>query len=229
MTKSSTAAPAAGVYRLLIVDDHPALRRGLAQMIETEHDLSVAASVASAQEAMAQLRTNPFDLAIVDISLQGLSGIDLLKDLKIHWPKMPVLVFSIYDELSYAERVFKVGARGYLMKHASAESILGAIRRMLNGGLVLSDATYSRLLSPVLEGGREASMPGNAVDLLSNRELEVFRLIGQGRGARDIAREMHISVKTVDTYRAHIKQKLCLSTPSEVMRSAMEWIRDSEK
>lgn len=225
--KSSIDSSAAGVYRLLLVDDHPALRQGLARMIETEQDLFVAASTGSATEALACLRTAKFDLAIIDISLHGLSGIDLLQDLKIHWPKMPVLVFSMHDELAYAERALRVGARGYLMKHASAENILGAIRRVLKGNLAVSEATYSRLLSTTLQGGCEPSTPSSIVGALSNRELEVFRLIGHGQGTREIARQMHISMKTVDTYRAHIKRKLQLSTPPEVMRAAIEWIRSS--
>ena len=227
--KLSAGSPAVTVRRLLVVDDHPVSRQGFAQLLETEPDLSVAALAATVPEALAHLWAAEFDLAIVDISLRGLSGMDLLKDLKIHWPKMPVLVFSMHDEFLYAERALKAGARGYLMKNESFESVLGGIRRVLSGGLSLSEAANSRILSRVLDGGRESSLPGSIDGLLSNRELEVFRLIGRGCATRDIAQEMHISVKTVETYRAHIKQKLRLSTAPELMRAAIEWIKDTER
>ena len=214
--------------RLLVVDDHPITQRGLAEVLANEPDLVIAGNAASAAEALAHLRAAAFDLAIVDISLRGVSGIDLLKDLKIHWPKMPVLVFSTHDELLYAERALHAGARGYVMKQEAPERIVGAIRQMLNGGLYLSEAVNSRILGKMLHGSRDTSTPANVIDLLSNRELEVFRLLGQGRGTRDIAREMHVSVKTVETYRAHIKQKLHLTTAPELMRVAIEWLHAVE-
>lgn len=228
MMNSSDVSPPTKIHRLLIVDDHPVARLGLTQMIEVERDLRVAAAAACASEAMHHLRAAEFDLAIIDISLHGLSGIDLLKDLKIHWPDMPVLVFSMHDERSYAERALNGGARGYLMKQENPQEIIGAIRRVLNGRLSLNDATYSRILSKMLDGGRNPSMPGSAADLLSNRELEVFRLLGGARGTREIAKEMHVSVKTVETYRAHIKKKLRLTTSPELMRAAIDWVRDTE-
>ena len=227
--KSPADPSVACVRRVLIVDDHPVLRQGLAQMIEAEDDLSVPATAGSAPEAITHLNANTYDLAIIDISLRGLSGIDLLQDLRIRWPKMPVLVFSIYDESSYAERALRAGARGYLMKHESYEDVLGAIRRVLSGSLSLSEAMNSRLLSKVLQDGGEPPASNSVVGLLSNRELEVFRLIGRGLGTRAVAGEMHISAKTVDTYRAHIKQKLRLSTSPEVMRAAITWINETEK
>ncbi len=227
--KSSVDISEPRVHRVLIVDDHPVLCQGLAQMLEAEDDLSVPSTAGSAAEAIAILSTSTFDLAIIDISLRGLSGMDLLQDLKIRWPKMPVLVYSIHDEAFYAERALKVGARGYVMKLESCQSVLGAIRRVLSGCLSLSEAMNSRMLTKALQGGRDASMPGSAVDLLSNRELEVFQMIGRGLGTRAVAEKMHIGVKTVDTHRAHIKQKLGLSTTLEVVRAAFEWIKDTEK
>lgn len=221
---SSAATPSLDTRRLLIVDDHPVMRRGLAEILRSEPHLTVAANAASAAEALAHLRAATFDLAIIDITLQGVSGIDLLKDLQIHWPKMPVLVFSTHDELLYAERALHVGARGYVMKQETPERIVSAIRQVLSGGLYLSDAVNTRILSKMLQGNRDAAAPGSVIDLLSNRELEVFRLIGRGRGTRDIAQEMHVSVKTVETYRAHIKRKLHLTTAPELMRVAIEWL-----
>ena len=225
---STVATLSADTRRLLVVDDHPVTRRGLAELISNEPDLAVTGNAASAAEALIQLRAAPFDLAIVDISLRGVSGIDLLKDLKIHWPKIPVLVFSTHDELLYAERVLHAGARGYVMKQEAPERIIAAIRQVLNGGLYVSEAVNARILGKMLHGSRDAGAPGNVIDLLSNRELEVFRLLGQGRGTRDIAREMHVSVKTVETYRAHIKQKLQLTTAPELMRVAIEWLHAAE-
>ena len=220
--------PIVDVYRLLIVDDHPVVRQGLTQMIEGEADLKVVATASNATEALVHLRSASFDLAIVDISLRGLSGIDLLKDFKNYHPKMPVLMFSIHDEMSYAERALQAGARGYVMKHEPPERIIVAIRRVLDGCLVLSDATNSHLLSKALGNGRELSPPSNMVDPLSNRELEVFRLIGRALGTRDIAKQMHLSVKTVETYRGHIKKKLQLTTTPELMRAALSWLAQAE-
>ena len=217
------APPRTEARRLLVVDDHPITRRGLAELLAHEPDLVVAGNAATAAEALELLRAAPFDLAILDISLRGVSGIDLLKDLKIHWPKLPVLVFSAHDELLYAERAIHAGARGYAMKHEPPERIVGAIRQMLNGSLYLSEAVNSRVLAKMLHGNRDGDAPPDVTDVLSNRELEVFRLLGQGRGTRDIAQEMHVSVKTVETYRAHIKQKLRLTTAPELMRTAVEW------
>ncbi len=225
---SIAATPPPAARRLLVVDDHPITRRGLAEVIANEPDLAITGNAASAAEALAQLRAAAFDLAIVDISLRGVSGIDLLKDLRIHWPKMPVLVFSAHDELLYAERALHAGARGYVMKQYAAHRIVDAIRQLLNGSLYLSEATNSRILGKMLHGSRDADAPASVIDLLSNRELEVFRLLGQGRGTRDIAGEMHVSVKTVETYRAHIKQKLHLTTAPELMRVAIEWLHAAE-
>ena len=227
-TMSIAVPTSIDLQRVLVVDDHPVMRRGLAELIQAEPDLTVAANAGSAAEALVHLRAAAFDLAIVDISLRGVSGIDLLKDLKIHWPKMPVLVFSTHDELLYAERALQAGARGYLMKQEPPEHIIQAIRRVLTGGLYLSDTVNARILSKMLHGSREAVPSGGLIDALSNRELEVFRLIGQGRGTRAIAAEMHVSVKTVETYRAHIKQKLCLTTAPELMRAAIEWLHAAE-
>ncbi len=225
---SIAATPPLDSRRLLIVDDHPVMRSGLAELIQSEPNLTVAANAASAAEALVHLRAATFDLAIIDITLQGVSGIDLLKDLQIHWPRMPVLVFSTHDELLYAERALQVGARGYVMKQEKPERIVNAIRQVLAGGLYLSDAVNTRILGKMLHGNRNAEVPGGVIDLLSNRELEVFRLIGRGRGTRDIAQEMHVSVKTVETYRAHIKRKLHLTTAPELMRVAIEWFHVAE-
>ena len=216
--------PVTGVpHRLLIVDDHPAMRKGLAKLLETEWDLVVCGEAENSLQALAELRAKPFDLAIVDISLSGVSGIDLLKDLKIHWPSLPVLIFSMHDEILYTERALRAGARGYVMKQEPIENLVAAIRRVLGGHIYVSEAVNRRILSRLTDGGSKDGT-GQLIDALSNRELEVFQLIGRGRGTRDIATEMHVSVKTVETYRAHIKDKLLLKSAPELMRFALDWV-----
>ena len=209
--------------RLLVVDDHPIVRRGLSLLLGLETDMLVAGEASNPTQALAELRAKAFDLALVDISLPGISGIDLLKDLKINWPQLPVIILSIHDEMLYAERALRAGARGYLMKQESPENLLTAIRRVLTGQVYVSDAVNARILSRLTEGDGAAAS-GHFVDALSNRELEVFQLIGRGRGTREIAREMGVSVKTVETYRAHIKSKLHLKTAPELMRFAVDWV-----
>ena len=211
--------------RLLLVDDHPVLRHGLACLLEAEDDLRVGAQAGSAAEATLVLAAENFDLALLDISLGGVSGLDLLKTIRARWPELPVLVFSMHDELLYAERVLRVGARGYLMKDGNATHVVAAVRRVLEGQIYVSDAVNRRVLDRLLRGARGSYVEGTGqpVDLLSNRELEVFQFIGQGRGTREIAGELHVSVKTVETYRAHIKEKLHLKTAPELMRFALDW------
>ncbi len=216
----STPTPA----RLLLVDDHPLMRRGLTQLLSLEENLTVAGQASSCPEALAALRAQPFDLIIADVSLGGVSGLDLLKDIKIHWPKLPVLMLSMHDETLYAERVLRAGARGYISKQASAEHLVAAIRRVLSGQIYVSEEASGRILGKLVRGDADGEGTNSVLDLLSNRELEVFQFIGRGRGTRDIAAEMHVSVKTVETYRAHIKEKLKLRSAPELMRFAVDWV-----
>ena len=210
--------------RLLIVDDHPVVRKGLARLLDLEPDLIVGGEAETSTQALAELQTKPFDMAIVDISLRGVSGIDLLKDLKLHWPLMPVLILSMHDEMLYAERALRAGARGYVMKREPFEQILSAIRRVLSGSIFVSEAVNARILGRMTDGGGKTGSAAPIIDTLSNRELEVFQFIGRGRGTRDIASEMHVSVKTVETYRAHLKDKLQLKSAPELMRFAVDWV-----
>ena len=217
--------------RLLIVDDHPIMRRGLTQLLECEPDLTVGGQAEDAAQAMAELHAHPYDLVILDISLSGVSGIDLLKDLHIHWPGLPVLVLSMHDEVLYAERALRAGARGYVMKREATDNIVTAIRRLLDGHLYVSEALNRRMLNRLLDGDAPVDkakfLPDDHVtNRLSNRELEVFRFIGRGQGTRDIATQMHVSIKTVETYRAHIKDKLQLRTAPELMRFAVHWVSE---
>ena len=223
MVKSDPSIQA-GAARLLIVDDHPLMRRGLAQLLSLEPDLAVRAQAGSSEEALALLHAQPFELVIADVSLSGVSGLDLLKDIKALWPQLPVLMLSMHDEMLYAERMLRAGARGYVSKQASAESILAAIRRVLSGQIYVSEEVSGRILGQLVDGEPNGSSKDSVVNLLSNRELEVLQFIGRGRGTREIAAEMHVSVKTVETYRAHIKEKLKLRTAPELMRFAVDWV-----
>ena len=222
---SHSTNPAVTPHRILVVDDHPILRRGLVHLLESEPDLTVGGQAGNAARATVMLEAENFDLALLDISLQGVSGLDLLATIRARWPNLPVLVFSMHDELLYAERALRAGARGYVMKADDPASLLAAIRHVLAGKIYVSDPVNRRILDRLLHGARQVHVDGagQIIDQLSNRELEVFRFIGQGRGTREIAGEMHVSVKTVETYRAHIKQKLRLKTASELMRVALEW------
>ena len=215
-------------HRLLVVDDHPVIRKGLTKVLDLEPDLEVCGEADNAGQALAALRAGTFDLALVDISLRGVSGIDLLKDLKIHWPELPVLILSMHDEMLYAERALRAGARGYVMKQEPLAHVLTAIRRVLRGHIFVSEAVNGRILNRMTDSGKTGG-GGHLIEALSNRELEVFQFIGRGSGTRDIASEMHVSVKTVETYRAHIKDKLQLKTASELMRFAVDWVNHQSR
>lgn len=229
MAKKSTprqAKPAAGgPARVLVVDDHPVVRQGLALLINHEPDLVVCGEAATAAEALKAVADTRPDVAIVDLSLKGTSGLDLIKDIKVRHPGLPVLVLSMSDENVYAERALRAGARGYMMKEEATEKVLTALRRVLGGAVYLSDAMASRLLSQFVAG--DAAGGGSPVDRLSDRELEVFRLIGQGLGTGEIAHRLHLSPKTIETHRAHIKAKLGLDSATDLLRQAIRFVEDT--
>lgn len=208
--------------RILIVDDHPIFRRGIAMLIQHESDFIICGEAEAAPEAIEALDRLEPDIVIVDISLKGMNGIELVKSLKALRPKLPVLVLSMHDESLYAERALRAGARGYLMKQAPPDQVVTAIRQVLNGDLYLSPSANLRMLSAFVSG-RSGGDKGS-VEQLSDRELEVFELLGQGLGTSMIAAELHVSVKTIEAHRAHIKLKLGLSTAPELMRAAVEWV-----
>ena len=165
------------------------------------------------------------DLVIVDVSLKGRSGIELIKDLKARMPDLPILGLSMHDESVFAERVIRAGAMGYIMKEEAATTVLQAIRRVVAGQIYLSSRISSRLVSKFLTGPAEVQNP---LELLSDRELEVFQLIGQGFGTRQIAEKLHLSVKTIETYRANIKEKLKLKNATELLQHAIQWAQSSK-
>jgi DNA-binding NarL/FixJ family response regulator len=208
--------------RVFLVDDHPAMRKGLKDLIGQENDLAVcgeAGDIPSALEGIAKAKP---DIAVVDLTLKEASGLDLVKDLKARHASLPVLVLSMHAESLYAERSIRAGARGYIMKEATTENIVGAIRRVLSGEIYLSADVSSRMLKK-MAGDRPAE--GDAVESLSDRELEVFRLVGEGLRTRDVAERLHLSVKTVESYREHIKLKLRLENAAQLTRAAVEWVQ----
>jgi len=207
---------------VLIVDDHPIVRQGLAQLIDQEHDLRVCGQAEDAHGAMQAIKELNPDLAVVDISLKDTSGIELIKDIKVHFPGLPVLTLSMHDEGVYAERALRAGARGYVMKQEATERVVTAIRRVLSGEMYVSESVAAKMVSKLVAG--PAQTGGSPVDRLSDRELEVFRLIGAGYGTREMAEKLHLSVKTIETYRAHIKEKLDLVDANELLRTAINWV-----
>ena len=207
---------------ILIVDDHPIVRQGLAQLINQEKDLEVCGQAGDAHEAMQAIRRLNPDMVIVDIGLGDTSGVELIKDLKIQYPDLPVLTLSMYDEAVYGERALRAGARGYVMKQEATEKVVTAIRRVLAGEVYVSSGMAAKMVSKFVGGGTRTT--GSPADSLSDRELEVFRMIGEGFSTREMAEKLHLSIKTVETYRAHIKDKLGLQDANELLRSAIRWV-----
>jgi DNA-binding NarL/FixJ family response regulator len=208
--------------RVFIVDDHPIVRQGLAQMIDQEDDLIVCGDAENAHDALGSLDQLKPDIVMIDISLQGMGGIELIKNIKNRHPDLPVLVLSMHDESLYAERALRAGARGYIMKQEAPGSVLIAIRRVLSGEIYVSEKITAKILEKSIEGRLDKST--SPIDLLSDRELEVFQMIGRGRATRQIAKELHLSIKTVETYREHIKEKMKLENAAELVRHAIQWV-----
>jgi len=206
--------------KIFIVDDHPIVRQGLALLINRELDLTVVGDAEETCTALLRIGETKPNLVVVDISLNGPDGLDLLKEIRIHQPSLPVLILSMLDESVYAERALRAGANGYIMKQEATERVLVAIRRILAGEIYVSDRMANRMLHKYVSGSGQA--PQSPIAELSDRELEVFRLIGEGHATRQIAEELHISVKTVESYRSHIKDKLSLKTGRELVQRAMQ-------
>ncbi len=209
--------------QVLIVDDHPIFRNGITQLINHETDLHVCGEICSAAQALSVVEELKPDIVVLDLSIQGTNGIELMKSIRALHPNLPALMVSMHDESIYAERALRAGARGYVMKAAPSEKVIEAIRRVLSGGLYLSEAIGGRLLDTFLNG-RTNNVGSSTIEQLSDREIEIFRAVGEGRGTREIARTLFLSVKTVETHRAHIKEKLQLKTAPELVRAAVEWV-----
>jgi len=207
--------------RILVVDDHPIVRQGLALLINREPDLVVCGEAEEAQGALHVLSSSRPDVLIVDISLNGPDGLDLLKTIRTTHPTLPVLILSMHDESIYAERALRAGANGYIMKQEATEKVLVAVRRILSGEIYVSDRIANKMLKHYITGA--GTLRNSSIADLSDRELEVFRLIGEGHGTRQIAEELHLSIKTVESYQAHIKEKLSLRSARELMQHAIQW------
>jgi len=209
-------------HQVFLVEDHPVTREGFAQLINFQTDLQVCGQAGTAGQAFTDIAALKPDLVIVDISLAGTSGIELIKDLVSRDPILKVLVLSMHDESLYAERALRAGARGYVMKQEPTEHVMAAIRHVLGGGVYLSVRMRDHLLFNVV--GRLSAARASDLDRLSDRELEVFQLIGEGRTTAQIGASLHLSVSTVETYRAHIKEKLRLRNATELVQHAVDWI-----
>jgi DNA-binding NarL/FixJ family response regulator len=207
--------------KVLIVDDHPIVRTGLAQLLNIQSDLSVCGEAGDALSALRSMDALKPDMVIVDISLEGKSGLHLIGDLLSRYPELPILVLSIHDELVYAERALRAGAKGYVMKNERPDLIVKAIRQVLKGQVFVSERALPRLLGKMV--GTPSQPSASSVDGLSNRELEIFRLIASGFRTKEIAETLNLSKKTIDTYKEHIKEKLNLKSTSQILRYALQW------
>jgi DNA-binding NarL/FixJ family response regulator len=219
MTKSSLARPAK--RRVLIIEEHPIVRERLAELIRDEPDLELCGEADDARQGIELIAATRPQLVITGLSLPHSHGLGFIKDLHARFPRLPALVFSMYDELLYAERAIRAGGRGFVHKRAATGELLRAIRQVLSGQIYLSDKVAGASIRRFF--GRPAIRPGSPLEQLSDRELEVLRLIGQGRSTRQIAAALHVDVKTVETYRARIKVKLKLATANELVRQAQRW------
>lgn len=206
---------------VLVIDDHPLLRQGLAMLINQQTDLEVCCEAEEGHAALNCIASKKPDIVILDISLKGPDGLELLKTIRTIAPDLPVLVLSMHDEAIYAERALRARANGYIMKQEAPERVLVAVRRILNGEVYLSDAMSKKMLQQYIDGA--PSLLQSRIATLSDRELEVFCRIGEGRATREIAEGLHLSVKTVETYQAHIKEKLGLRSGRELIQHAIQW------
>lgn len=232
--KTAPAGPAAtgpgpegpAKKRILIVDDHPFMRAGLAQMIDKQPDLQVAGEAGEPGEALRQLQKARFDLVLTDITMPGRSGIEFIKDVQAQYPGLPMIVVSMHDEVIYAERVLRAGARGYVMKEAGGEALLQAIRQVLSGLPYVSPRVSAKILEDM--SGRKPRASNSPIEKLTDREFEIFRLVGQGKSTRDIAKQLGLSPKTVDVHRANVKEKLGLKDVTALVRHAVRWVETED-
>ncbi len=213
--------------RVLLVDDHPIVRQGLAKLIEQEHDLTVCGEAEDTAGAMRLIEQLTPDLAIIDLTLKDASGLELVKQVKAQHEELPILVLSMHDESLYAPRALRAGAKGYIMKQEAPESVVTAIRRILGGDVYLSERMTSQMLSHAASGKPMTAV--SPIDKLSDRELEVFELIGHGLSTREIAERIHRSVKTIESHREHIKEKLDLANATALTQRAVQWVESASR
>ncbi|QTA88435.1 response regulator transcription factor [Desulfonema magnum] len=213
--------------RIIIVEDHPIFRLGLAELINQEEDLFVCGEAEDVTKAWNEIKRLSPDMVIADISLKGRSGIELIKDISKHFSTLPILVLSMHDESLYAERALLAGAKGYIMKQEASESIVKAIRCVLNGKIYASERIMANILNKFVSQPGMQDKP--SIDRLTDRELEVFHFIGQGLTTREIAEKLNLSKKTIGTYRERIKEKLCLKNAAELIRFAVHWVKNENE
>jgi DNA-binding NarL/FixJ family response regulator len=206
---------------VFLVDDHPIVRQGLVQLIEQESDLRVCGQAADVKEARASLAKMLPDIVILDLSLRDSDGLELVKDIRSKYEHLPVLILSMHDESIYAERLLSAGANGYIMKQAAADQLLTAVRRVLAGGIYVSDRVGASMIERFAVSGRVRS--ADPIARLSNRELQVLNLVGRGKTTREIAGTLNLSVKTVESHRQRIKKKLNLTTAPQLVQFAVNW------
>jgi DNA-binding NarL/FixJ family response regulator len=230
LPKQSSSSPAAesasaGLFKVVLVEDHRMFREWLRQMLGRESGCEVCGEADNIQEAMRLILATKPDIVIVDITLRGSSGLELIKDLRAQGLEIPVLVLSMHDEALYAERVLRAGARGYISKHEASSTLSKAIRQVLGGQVYLSESMTANMLEKV--SGRKASPSPPGLEILADRELEVFQLIGKGHNGREIAELLHLGETTVDTYRSRIKEKLRLRNAAELYSRAAQWVHEN--
>jgi DNA-binding NarL/FixJ family response regulator len=215
-----------GVRRVLIVDDHPIVRQGLRRIMENEEDVLVCGEAETSRDARAAIKELNPDVMIADISLKQSDGVELVRDVRAHYPQLPILVLSMHDEAIYAERILSAGANGYIMKQAASEQFLIALRRVLEGGIYVSEAIGNNMIQRFAAGGSHVS--ANPIDRLSNRELQILHMIGKGMSTRETAESLNLSIKTVESHRQRIKRKLNLNTGTQLVQYAVNWFTGRE-
>ncbi len=212
--------------RLLIVDDHPVFRHGVIQLISKLPEVTICGEAENAQTALQAMRKLKPEMALIDVSMPGTNGIELIKLMLAEEPRLIILIVSMHDESLYALRALRAGAKGYVMKQQALENVLDALRKVMSGGIYVSPQFSERLVFKAIQGS-DTDL-GSPVDKLSDRELEVLQLFGRGNSTREIAERLHLSVKTIETHRAHIKEKLGFKDAEEMVRFATEWMAASE-
>ena len=226
MPTANGVEESSGRIRVLLAEDHPIVRYGLRRLLEREPDLEVCCEAGDVPSVLKGIEEARPDMVILDVSLHGHSGVELMKDIKARRPGLPVLLLSMHDEGMYAERALRAGAKGYIMKDQTPEEVLAAIRKVLRGGIYLSEKMAGRMVQQAVSGIRlQAASP---VERLSDREIEVFEFIGRGTSTREIAEALHLSVKTVETHKAHIKEKMGLAHTQELLLHGIQWLHERD-
>lgn len=212
-----------GKTRIVLVDDHPIVRQGVRMLINQESDLEVCGEADCASDALAVIAKTRPDVAVIDLTLKESSGLELIKDIRLRFPAIRALVLSMRDESFYAERVFRAGARGYITKEEGADKVVEGIRKILEDKVYVSEKMASRMICKLVDG--RADVGKSPLQCLTDRELEIFEMIGSGLATREVAQNLHLSVKTVESHREHIKSKLKLDNATELLKHAIQWVQ----